>query len=300
MMNGIKNIVWANDGSVEAKKALELAVSIARPYGAAIHGVYVSMVPQDIAFSLSKSVTDELYQWMLKAEDRYASDMEEVSKSLGPEPLDFDWQVRKGKPSEQIVEFAAEVAADLIVMGNKGVGLIGQLLVGSTTLNTLKISHVPVLGVHDNSRPPEIRKILVPVDMGQSLDNSLDMALPLAAKLGATVDVLYVFRLDAYAFEIPVNILESMVESSSTELKSSVKGAVERAGLTPNGITVEEHVLHGVNPVVCITDFAEDNEIDLIVLSTHGRKGVQRFFLGSVTEMVLQRTDRQVLVLKPE
>jgi nucleotide-binding universal stress UspA family protein len=64
-------------------------------------------------------------------------------------------------------------------------------------------------------------------------------------------------------------------------------------------IEINSEIVHGVNPAVSIVDYASSKNIDLIVTNTHGRKGVKKFILGSVTEKVVQNSPCSVLVLKP-
>jgi nucleotide-binding universal stress UspA family protein len=73
---------------------------------------------------------------------------------------------------------------------------------------------------------------------------------------------------------------------------------VENAGRTVN-VDVESIILEG-NPVEEILDFAEKNDIDLIVMGTQGKSAVQRFLIGSVSENVVRHSERSVLVVKGE
>jgi nucleotide-binding universal stress UspA family protein len=58
-------------------------------------------------------------------------------------------------------------------------------------------------------------------------------------------------------------------------------------------------VLTGVSPALTVTDFAEENGFDLIAITTHGRKGLERFILGSETEKIIREARCPVLALKP-
>jgi nucleotide-binding universal stress UspA family protein len=71
------------------------------------------------------------------------------------------------------------------------------------------------------------------------------------------------------------------------------------ARLEENGTQVETSVLQG-SILEKITDFVAENGIDLIVMSTHGRGGLQRFFVGSVTDRVIRSSHVPVLAIPPE
>jgi len=64
-------------------------------------------------------------------------------------------------------------------------------------------------------------------------------------------------------------------------------------------LEISTEVIHGINPAVSLVDYASSNDIDLIVINTHGRKGAKRLFLGSVTEKVIQESPCPVLAIKP-
>jgi nucleotide-binding universal stress UspA family protein len=73
---------------------------------------------------------------------------------------------------------------------------------------------------------------------------------------------------------------------------------VENVGRAAN-VEVESIILEG-KPANEIIDFAEKSDIDLIVMGTHGKTGIQRFFIGSVSENVVRHSERAVLVVKEE
>ncbi len=73
---------------------------------------------------------------------------------------------------------------------------------------------------------------------------------------------------------------------------------VESVGKAAN-VKVESIILEG-NPAEEIVDFAEENDIDLIVIGTQGRSGVQRFLIGSVAENVIRQSNVKVLVVRGE
>ena len=139
-MNDITNIVWANDGSAESKRGLEYAKLLAKTFGSKINALYVSAMPEIALFPHSKALMDELSTRMNQAEQKYSSEMQEIGEELEKSGIPFGYEILRGKPSEKIVEYADKTQSELIVMGNKGLGLIGKLILGSTTVNTLKLS----------------------------------------------------------------------------------------------------------------------------------------------------------------
>jgi nucleotide-binding universal stress UspA family protein len=93
------------------------------------------------------------------------------------------------------------------------------------------------------------------------------------------------------------DIIERIMEEQKDKAKSYLSRLVEEA--KKDGLDVDSVVLEG-NPPDVIIDYANKNGVDLIVMSTHGRSGISRFALGSVTDKVIRTANVPVLVIAPE
>jgi len=135
--------------------------------------------------------------------------------------------------------------------------------------------------------------ILVPVDGSDVADAALDHALSLAAATDAAVHALFV----ADTAQDSVTVVGTDVIDALVEEGQSI---VDRAESTAEarGVRVETAVEQG-DPVDAIIEHAEGRGVDLVVMGTHGRGGIKRYLLGSVTERVLRSTDVPVLVVGP-
>ncbi|SDQ46667.1 universal stress protein [Natronobacterium texcoconense] len=147
-------------------------------------------------------------------------------------------------------------------------------------------------------------RILVPTDGSKVAQTAVDNAIDLAEKYGAEVHALYVADTDAIAFGLGTEQVDRIDQgdfASMTELREDAENAtgyvVEQA--EKNGLTAVEHHAGG-KPHEKIAGYAENNGIDLIVIGSHGRSGVRRALLGSVTERVLRSTHVPVLVVDYE
>ncbi|GAD53251.1 universal stress protein [Halarchaeum acidiphilum MH1-52-1] len=133
--------------------------------------------------------------------------------------------------------------------------------------------------------------VLVPTDGSGGVQDSMTQALDLAELSGATVHGLYVVdeslrrRLTRAAF--PGDELRVAGENAV----ASIEGAAHRAGLD-----ARTEIRRG-DPASAILDYVGENDIDLVVMGTHGRTGAERAVLGSTTERVLHRADVPVLVV---
>ena len=143
------------------------------------------------------------------------------------------------------------------------------------------------------------RRILVAVDGSEASNKGLREALRLAKQQGAQLFIVHI--VDEYpAYAMPdagahaTVDLVSLLRKSGEQTIAKAKAAAEKQGLRPKMILRETI---GGSAAAAIVREAKKQRADLIVLATHGRRGVTRAMLGSVTEKVVRHADRAVLVL---
>jgi len=143
--------------------------------------------------------------------------------------------------------------------------------------------------------------ILVPTDGSDAARNAVEQAVDLAAKYDATVHALYVVDVDATNLTLGTEQVDRIRQGRIDEMPEVKAEADEATGQVAavadeHGVPVEEHVTAG-SPSRAIRNFVEDNDIDVVVMGSHGRSGLSRVVLGSVAEKVLRRTRVPVLVV---
>lgn len=139
------------------------------------------------------------------------------------------------------------------------------------------------------------KSILIPVDGSSCSDKVLAEGAELAKVLGANVVVLYVL-------ENPV-VLYGMGDAVAYQdefydgLRKQAQRILERAKkvVRQAGVNVQTLLLGGKRPAEVILE--EHDNHDLIVMGTHGRKGVSRWVMGSVAEVVLRRAEKPCLIV---
>lgn len=134
----IKKIVLAYDGSDPSKKALEYAVSLAEKYSAALAVISIVRIPEVPDDVETEAIIDE-------ASDSYNREFEPLKNRVSKMNLQVTFEVRVGHPADQIVSFAEEVKADLIVLGHRGRSEISRWLLGSISKRVLSYAHCSVL-----------------------------------------------------------------------------------------------------------------------------------------------------------
>jgi nucleotide-binding universal stress UspA family protein len=135
-------------------------------------------------------------------------------------------------------------------------------------------------------------RILLPTDGSDSMDVVVDHVADIAGRRDATVHVCYV--VDDRAF---LTLSDEVVDDLLPELRAEGEAATERARerLEADGITVERTILRG-DPAEEILAFADDHDVDLITMGTHG-EAYERNILGSVSQKVVSRSSSPVLTV---
>jgi nucleotide-binding universal stress UspA family protein len=144
-------------------------------------------------------------------------------------------------------------------------------------------------------------RILIPTDGSDVAESAVAHALDLAERYGAEVHALYVVDIDSVNLSLGTEQVDRLKQGRFSEMGELKEKADEATAAVAErgaerGVDVVEHVSGG-RPHKVIADYAEDHEMDLIVMGSHGRAGVRRALLGSVTERTLRSTHVPVLVV---
>jgi nucleotide-binding universal stress UspA family protein len=140
-----------------------------------------------------------------------------------------------------------------------------------------------------------IQKILVPVDFTETSERAIDLAVDMAAKLGASITLLHVYQIPIYGFPDATLItgpklaaeLSTAAQKALDHLYEKNKNrGVETTAILRDGVAWEE-----------ISATADQIGAHLIVIGTHGRRGLARALLGSVAENVIRTSHVPVLVV---
>ena len=135
--------------------------------------------------------------------------------------------------------------------------------------------------------------ILVPTDGSTASATAVEHAIDLAAHYDATLHVLYVVDVTGYsALEVGADVVASALEEEGEDAVGNVARTAEGAG-----IETQSQIEHGT-PHRAIIEYAGAEAVDLVVMGTHGRTGVGRFLLGSVTERVVRTSPVPVLTVR--
>jgi len=266
-------ILVPTDGSDVAGVAAAQAVALAERFGAEVHALYVR---EDAADERGEVAT------AAAAEQAAAADVAATTAVV-----DADGPVHR-----TILDYADDHGVDCIVMGTHGRTGLDRYVLGSVAERTLRASSVPVVTVHEDTVvDEELDAILVPTDGSDVAEAAAAHAVDLATVTGASIHVVHVVDVGVLPAEESGVLLDELQRAGQRALESVIDRA-EAADVS----SVQASVLSG-SPYRAIVDYAESEDIDLVVMGTHGRTGFDRYLLGSVTERVVRLSDRPVLTL---
>jgi len=142
------------------------------------------------------------------------------------------------------------------------------------------------------------KNILFPTDLSETSQTALSYASALASESGATLHIVYVD-------EVPEAFVEGLGPGGAgygyvPDPENTHKGVHNQllaVRPTIDGVKYEHHFLRG-HPDEAILQFSDSEDIDLIVMGSHGRKGITRLLMGSVAESVVRRAKCPVLTVK--
>ena len=194
-------------------------------------------------------------------------------------------------PSSFILDSAATVNADLIVMGTRDLAKLTEVFIGSVSHRVLVHSTVPTLIVKGAARP--VSKVLLAVEGPEDASRLQTWLMAHPFKSPVSLTVLSVVS------SLPATSEHGMVEPDVAHDERTLKARqiVDGAVKALNGpqFAASGDVRAG-DPAEIICEVGKG--YDLIVASSHGRTGVRRFLMGSVSEDIVHRADRSVLVVR--
>lgn len=283
-------ILIGTDFSSNARSAMFAGISIAVKCLARIEMVHVISYLEDI-YRASRFVVPDA-NWQKETLDR----MEEFFPNrLYP---NNERHVLVGNSVPQtILKHGRETNCDLIVIGTKGRSAVAELLMGGVAHQVARGSEIPVMIVRDekHGRPVQgFNRVLVPTDFSPESVKALKFGVNFADFLKADLHLVHVIdesEIRETIYSYPQYDLK-MPESCEINVDDVLQA------MLPKDLTGEGKVasLVGV-PSQAILHYCEEHSIDFIVMGTHGRKGLERLLLGSVTASVIANSKVPVITL---
>lgn len=191
-----------------------------------------------------------------------------------------------------------EAAYDLIVMGRHGHAGVRRFLVGSVTDEIVRTASCPIMTVRGEASPgtsTSVRSILLPTDFSEHAGVALRYAAVLARLYEAQLDVLHVVPRQALPSAHSIEPVPAEVRAVAARAQEALGQAIGEMAERPKRVV--PHTWIGV-PGRSIAEAADALGSDLVVMATHGRTGLRRLLLGSVTGQVLHRSPCPLFIVK--
>jgi nucleotide-binding universal stress UspA family protein len=288
------------DFSRPSLKAIPYALAISRQFGADVHLLHVTDVAQQPPATLLTLPVVPQSEW----NQRFMKRLQALANKYRTDGKVSALEPRTGTAYEEICVVARELKADLIVLATHGYTGYKRMFLGSTAERVVQHSPCPVLVVrHHISRWNgagdlrtrsgfKLTRILVPIDFSESSQVAFEYGRHLARDFNAELRLVHVINPHAYPFG------DQYLALDPAQLLQETKDAAQRR---MRSMAVRDHaqysvqVIHGsVATQICN---AANEDVDLIVISTHGRTGLGHVLIGSTAEHVVRYAHCPVLVI---
>jgi len=273
----MKKILVPTDFSDHAFNAVLAAAALARKSNAELLLLHIIELPQEAmdAIQPGHDLPEIMFfrQW---AEQR----LSETSLSQELNGLNVSQVLKLGRTVNKVAEVAAENDVDLIVMGSHGASGFKELFVGSNTEKVVRHSEVPVLVIKNEKAEVTMNRVVFASDFVIEHKELFAKALDFFKDSQIKPHFLMVntpsnFKATHVAEKFVADLLK---EFNVTDYEFSIY----------NDLDVEKGILN----------FSERINADLIVLGTHGRRGISRFLNGSISEDLINHSSRSLLTFK--
>lgn len=292
------------DGSAFAERALPAALAIARDTGAAVELVHVHE-------PLPPSGGAPMYEPRLDQENRAAvcRTLDALEHRLARDAsLSIRLTCLTGDVRKALEAHIAASGADLVVMSTHGAGGFVRALMGSVADHVVRHAHVPILLVRPGATgifaadKPLFDHMLFPLDGSELATEIIEPAIALASPGQTVLTLLHVIVVPMARAGLPypsngLLFSQADIDRQQREIAphlEAVAGRLRARGFTTD-VTIQPHE----QVARCILDFAAQQGIDLVAMSTHGRGGIGRVMLGSVTDAVSREATLPVLAFRP-
>lgn len=302
-MQRFKNILVHVNLAADEHPALERGVRLARHNNATLTAMTVVEEHPAPAHAILRSI--HVKDALETIEHEYRNQLEELVHPVRDAGLDIETAVAHGSTFIEVIRAALQREHDLVIKTVRSEGIFHRTFFGSIDMHLLRKCPTP-LWLIEPGEPEAFRRILVPIDpnMEDGIKHDLGMKLlklatSLAERDGAELMIVHAWH--AYEEEklrrhMEKNQFEEYLSTWSQESSKRAWNFVSSFGREINPKSL--HLVQG-EPGFVIPKFAEDHDIDLVVMGTLGRLGQHGMFIGDTAERILNRLECSVLAVKP-
>jgi len=283
-----KHILVPLDGSEFAEQALPAAEALCIAYESRLTLLTVKQ-KESFLKSIHFSLTFKGRRLSINGErETY---LQKIENSLKAKGIEVDHTIRTGEVAESINGLVKEIGVDMVVISSHGRSGVSRLLLGSVANQVLQQATCPIMVVHpiEGVTPavPKFKKLLVTLDGSEFAERVLPYvkASVIFESVVLLISVPQVPEAEMYG--AVVNEIQELREHAETEAKEYLEGVstnLQKAGVNTTVIVT------GSRPAQTIVSVAQKEKVDVIMMATHGRGGMDSLVVGSVAERIVQNT----------
>ncbi len=285
-----EHLLLSTDGSEYSEGAIREAIKLAKKCSSRLSAISVVETNAELE-AIAPQITE-------KAEKVAREHLVAVQARAKKEGVDCDIIIREGEDAyKYIVDEAAKTKGTMIIMGRRGRTGLKRLMMGSVTSRV--IGHAPCnVLVVPRAAKVEFKNILVATDGSKYSAAAASEAIGIAKRNGSKLTVISVVPSELMTptdIEFSMPQRELIAEKEMHEAEKNAKAVKDAA--QKEGVAVQAFVMSG-KPADAIIETAREKGADLIVQGSHGRTGLEKLLMGSVTERVIVLSTCAVLVVK--
>jgi nucleotide-binding universal stress UspA family protein len=287
----IDRILHPTDLSEGARRAFAYAASLAHWHDAELHMLNVAGRHQYNFEELRDSYpldADILNTWVQDAG---------ISQFTADDLAIVQVQEEGAAPGTNILSYADENTADLIVMGTHGRRGVDRMLLGSVAEEVVRQAPCPVCTVRNalETAPSDaVRRVMVPIDFSDASKRALEHARELALTYGAEIVAMH--AIEEVVLPMAYGMAPKQVDAEA--VRPNVEAALANLLAEHVGVEHARAEIRVGYPPQEILDAITDESIDWVVMGTHGRQGLNRLLMGSVAERIVRHASCPVLTLQ--
>jgi nucleotide-binding universal stress UspA family protein len=281
------------DGSAFGEQVLPLATTLCHAYDSRL--TLVSVLQTRGSFLVLPTTQPQIEAGRMERET-YLS---QLASRISANSLKVDIAVGAGPVAETINLLAHDLKADLILMSTHGRSGIQRWLIGSVASKIVQLSTTPILLVQPtidgDGQVQQLKKILVPLDGSEFAERVLPYVRSLAPLFESEILLLTVPEIpEAATYGVMGGAVEALREEAEQKARTYLEYIL--VSLQDEGLNVRA-IVTGSSPANTICEIREQEDIDLIVMATHGLGGLDRVYVGGVAERLVQHTESTLFLL---
>jgi universal stress protein E len=283
-MQILERILLATDFTTSNNNAIESAICLGKTFNSKI--VLLHVLPKDVGNAKAQLLLDQAAR----------QELERISQHIQEQGVKIEERILEhGGHLDRIIRTSERIDANMIMIGAGQPAGNTAIKLGTTAEKIVERSDKPVM-VIQSGKYLDIKKIICPIDLSDESKRAVKNAVTLAHRFKAELIVLSAYE---EAYKGPLNI--EMAWGDPHELRARHKAEFDQflADVNFTGLNCTKSIRKGDFAEIILKTIA-DHSIDFMVIGATGRKGLGRFFTGSVTEKVIRQVPCSFITLKEE